>query len=128
MFVIFLLKKIEIRKNWKTCSLMKYSSNLIYLFLFTVNYWLKLCYHLQIKVKYNTAFYFQTNKQTERQNQTLKQYLRCYVNYQQNDWTKWLNLTEYAYNNSWYNVEWEIWYLLLLAKGEFLSYKCLAEI
>jgi hypothetical protein len=33
-------------------------------------------------------------------NQILEQYLRCTVNYQQDDWTDLLFLAEFAYNNS----------------------------
>ena len=49
--------------------------------LFIAHYWSNFFYYLQMKLKYNIAFHFQINDQTERQNQTLKQYLRCYVNY-----------------------------------------------
>ena len=68
--------------------------------LFIAHYWSNFCYYLQMKLKYNIAFHFQIDDQTKRQNQTLKQYLRCYINYQQNDWMKWLNLAEFAYNNN----------------------------
>jgi hypothetical protein len=34
----------------------------------------------------------------------LKQYLRIYVNYQQNNWIKLLFVAEFAYNNSWHSV------------------------
>ena len=37
--------------------------------------------------------------QTECMNQTLKQYLHIYYNYQQDNWSKLLSLTEFAYNN-----------------------------
>ena len=37
---------------------------------------------------------------TERQNQTLEQYLRTFVNYQQDDWAQWLIVAAFAYNNS----------------------------
>ena len=33
-------------------------------------------------------------------NQTLKQYLRVYCNYQQDNWSKLLPLAEFAYNNT----------------------------
>jgi hypothetical protein len=33
-------------------------------------------------------------------NQILEQYLRCIVNYQQDDWTDLLSLAEFAFNNS----------------------------
>ena len=36
----------------------------------------------------------------ECQNQTLEQYLRAYVAYQQDDWGTWLPMAEFAYNNS----------------------------
>ena len=38
--------------------------------------------------------------QTEHTNQTLKQYLRIYYNYQQDNWSKLLPLAEFAYNNA----------------------------
>ena len=68
--------------------------------LFISNFWNVFCYHLIMKLKYSTAFHPQTDGQTERQNSILKQYLRNLVNYQQNDWLKWLSLAEFAYNNS----------------------------
>ena len=67
--------------------------------LFTSNYWFHLCYYLSVQLNYLTAFYPQTNSQTERQNQTLEQYLHNYVNYQQDDWVFWLKLVEFEYNN-----------------------------
>jgi len=41
-----------------------------------------------------------TNRgETERMNSTLEQYLRAYVNYQQDDWKELLPMAEFAYNN-----------------------------
>jgi hypothetical protein len=57
-----------------------------------------------MKIRLSIAYHSQTNDQTERQNQTLKQYLRCYVNYQQNNWAQLLSVAEYAYNNSCHSV------------------------
>ena len=68
--------------------------------LFTSSYWSSFCYQLRIKRKLSTAFHPQTDGQTERQNQTLEHYLRCYCNYQQNDWAEWLSTAEFAYNNA----------------------------
>jgi hypothetical protein len=68
--------------------------------LFISKYWSTFCYHLKLALRYNIAFHSQTNDQTERQNQTLEQYFRNYVNYQQDDWANWLAFAEYAYNNS----------------------------
>ena len=46
------------------------------------------------------AFHPQTDGQTECQNQTLEQYLRAYVAYQQDNWGTWLPMAKFAYNNS----------------------------
>ena len=43
--------------------------------IFTSIFWLALCHYLRIKRHLSTAFPLQTNGQTERQNQTLEQYL-----------------------------------------------------
>jgi hypothetical protein len=67
---------------------------------FIFKFWSSLCYHLWIRLRYNIVYHSQTNEQIERQNQTFEFYLRSYVNYQQNDWIKWFNIVEYAYNNS----------------------------
>ena len=48
----------------------------------------------------STAFHPQTDGQTERQNQTLEQYLRAYVNHHQDDWATLLPMAEFSYNNS----------------------------
>ena len=68
-------------------------------FLFMSSYWSLFCYQLKIKWKLNTVFYFQTDDQTECQNQILEHYLKCYCNYQQNDWIKCLFTAEFVYNN-----------------------------
>jgi len=47
----------------------------------------------------STAYHPQTDGQTERVNQELEQYLRLYCNYRQNDWTEWLSIAEFSYNN-----------------------------
>lgn len=67
---------------------------------FTSQYWGTLCYYLAIRRCFSTAFHPQTDGQTERLNQTLECYLRCYVNYQQDDWPMLLASAEYASNQS----------------------------
>ena len=54
---------------------------------------------LGIKSKLSTAFYSQTNGQTERVNQELEQYLRMFINHRQEQWPEQLGTTEFAYNN-----------------------------
>jgi len=46
------------------------------------------------------AHHPETNGQTERVYQILEQYLRVYINYQQDDWVNLLPLAEFTYNNT----------------------------
>ena len=67
---------------------------------FMSKFWSSLCYFLGIKRRLSTAFHPQTNGQTERQNSTMKAYLRAFVNWEQNDWARLLPMAEFAYNNA----------------------------
>ena len=67
---------------------------------FTSKFWSSLCYFLGIKRKLSTAFYSQTNGQTEQQNSMMKAYLRAFVNWKQDDWARLLPMAEFAYNNA----------------------------
>jgi len=53
---------------------------------------------LGVKQRMSTAFHPQTDGQTERLNQTLEQYLRCYVNEHQTNWVELLPVAQVAYN------------------------------
>jgi hypothetical protein len=48
----------------------------------------------------STAFYLESDGQTERINAILKQYLRAYCNYQQNNWKQLRPMVEFCYKNS----------------------------
>ena len=65
----------------------------------TSKFWLLLCYFLGIKQRLSTAFYPQTDGQTERQNSTMKAYFWVFINFKQNDWARLLLMAEFAYNN-----------------------------
>jgi transposase InsO family protein len=67
---------------------------------FTSRCWNRVCSHLSINRRLSTAFHPQTDGQTERQNQTMEQYLRAFSNYEQDIWVELLPLAEFAYNNS----------------------------
>ena len=54
---------------------------------------------LGIKSKLLTVFYPQIDRQIERVNQELEQYLRMFVNHRQEQWPEWLGIAEFAYNN-----------------------------
>ena len=46
------------------------------------------------------AYHLQGDRQTERVNQELEQYLCLFVNERQDDWDKLLPLAEFQYNNT----------------------------
>ena len=53
--------------------------------LFISKFWSLLCYFLDIKRRLSTVFHLQTDRQTKRQNSTIKAYLQAFVNFKQND-------------------------------------------
>jgi len=55
---------------------------------------------LGIKQNLSTAFHPRTDGQTERMNGVLEQYLRNFLNYQQDNWSDLLPLAEFSYNNT----------------------------
>ena len=55
---------------------------------------------LDMKLHFTSSYHPEGNRQTERANQTLEQYLQVYCNYQQNNWSNLLPLAEFAYNNT----------------------------
>ena len=67
---------------------------------FTSRFWTRVCTHMSIDHRLSTSFHPQTDGQTERQNQTMEQYLRAYSNYEQNDWVDLLPLAQFTYNNT----------------------------
>ena len=94
-------KYISTKKIWTAKNLIDVMINVIFTqfdrsksiindkkILFTFNFWSAFCYHLWMRLNYSTAYHFQTNEQIKKQNQTLEIYLKCYVNYEQNDWIK----------------------------------------
>ena len=67
-------------------------------------FWFFLCFHARIRRRLNTVFHPQTNEATERQNQILEHYLRCYADEEQFNWARLLSLTKFAYNNSHHSI------------------------
>jgi hypothetical protein len=51
------------------------------------------------KKKLSTAYYLQTDRQTEQTNQTIETYLQIYSNQQQDNWVLLLPIAQIAYNN-----------------------------
>ncbi|KAI5474168.1 hypothetical protein MNV49_007998, partial [Pseudohyphozyma bogoriensis] len=67
---------------------------------FTSQFWTALSQALKIQQNLSTAYHPETDGQTERINSILETYLRLYVNYDQDDWSRFLPLAEFAYNNA----------------------------
>ena len=72
--------------------------------LFTSHFWSTLCHYLRIRRRLSTAFHPQTDGATERMNQELEYFLRAYVNFHQDDWTRWLPIAQWKYNSSVHSV------------------------
>ncbi len=68
--------------------------------LFINHFWIILCWHLEAKQKLSIVFHLQINNQTKRYNQMLEHYLQVYFNYKMNNWSKFLSMMMFAYNNS----------------------------
>ena len=59
---------------------------------------------LGIETRLSTLYHPQTDKQMERMNQELEQYLRFFIDHRQKDWPEWLVLVEFAVNNKAYST------------------------
>jgi len=67
---------------------------------FSSQWWRSICSILKIGTRLSTAFHPRTDGQTERTNQSVEHFLRCFVDYQQTNWSEWLPLAEFSYNSS----------------------------
>ena len=68
--------------------------------LFMNKFWKMFTAKLEIKYKLLSAYYSQTDEQSEQMNQTVKTYLHHYVNQKQDNWMQLLLMTQYVYNNT----------------------------
>ncbi|QRW22961.1 Retrotransposable element Tf2 protein [Rhizoctonia solani] len=55
---------------------------------------------LGIDPHYSSAYHPQSDGQTEQVNPSIEHFLRAYSGINQRDWTKWLPMAEFAYNNA----------------------------
>lgn len=67
---------------------------------FLSNFWQALFKALGTELRFSTAFHPQTDGQSERANRTLEEYLRHFIGPRQDDWDQYLDLAEYAINDS----------------------------
>jgi hypothetical protein len=61
--------------------------------------WVRVCELLKIKRRLSTAYHPETDGATERMNQVIEHYLRCYATYWQDNWGSQLPLAQLAINN-----------------------------
>jgi len=66
---------------------------------FTSKFFKILAIALDMKLYFSAGYHLEANRQTERTNETLEQYLQIYCNYQQSNWVRLLFLAEFTYNN-----------------------------
>ena len=67
---------------------------------FTSCFWRAVWKKLGTKLKMSTAFWPQTNRQMERVNLVLQEYLQNYVNADQTAWADHISMAESSYNNT----------------------------
>ena len=67
---------------------------------FVLNFFWSLSTALDIWLHFTLGYHSKGDGQTKYMNQTLKQYFYVYCNYQQDNWSKLLPLTEFAYYNA----------------------------
>ncbi|KAJ1034253.1 hypothetical protein NDA18_001117 [Ustilago nuda] len=65
--------------------------------------WKAFAEQMGVKHSLSTAYHPQTDGQTERVNQVIKQYLQMYCNYEQDDWANLLDAAAFVYNNMVHN-------------------------
>lgn len=68
--------------------------------IFTSRFWLEIAALTGIKLRMSSSHHPQTDDQSERVNQCLEAYLRCFSHACPTKWAQWLSLAEYWYNTS----------------------------
>jgi hypothetical protein len=71
--------------------------------IFTSNVWQELFKLLDTDLRMSSSYHPQIDGQTERVNQCIETYLRCFVHACPTKWSYWLALAEYLYNTSFHS-------------------------
>ncbi len=90
---------------------------------FIFNVWKHMCKMLKIDIKLFTAYHFKIDDQIKRFNAVMKHYLQVYINYMQDDWTKWLLEVEFAINNTSLSITLASFFLINLNQNSRLNFK-----
>jgi transposase InsO family protein len=72
--------------------------------IFTSKLWQELFRLANVKLQMSTAYHPQSDGQTERVNQCLETFLRCYAHACPKQWSAWLDVAEYWYNTSFHSA------------------------
>lgn len=68
--------------------------------IFTSNFWKELHRVTGVELRFSSSYHPETDGQTERVNQCLEGYLRCFVHGCPHKWIQWLPLAEFWYNTA----------------------------
>ncbi|WVZ82556.1 hypothetical protein U9M48_029810 [Paspalum notatum var. saurae] len=71
---------------------------------FTAHFWKELFRLAGVSLRMSSSYHPQTDGQTERVNQCLETFLRCYIHACPSRWSKWLGSAEYWYNTSFHSA------------------------
>lgn len=71
---------------------------------FTSHFWQNLFKLSKTELRMSTAYHPQTDGQTERVNQCMETYLRCFISSCPTKWSKWLSLAEFWYNTTYHTA------------------------
>ena len=72
--------------------------------IFTSHFWSELFKLADVSLCCSTAYHPQSDGQTERLNQCLETYLRCFVHACPNKWSQWLPSVEFWYNSCYHSA------------------------
>lgn len=72
--------------------------------IFTSTFWKELFKLTGVQLRMSTAYHPQSDGQTERVNQCLETFLRCFVHTCPKQWRHWLDQAEYWYNTTWHSA------------------------
>jgi hypothetical protein len=71
--------------------------------IFTSRFWQEIFKRTGVKLNMSTSYHPQSDGQTERVNQQIECYLRCFISSHPKQWKRWLPLCEYWYNTNWHS-------------------------
>jgi hypothetical protein len=71
---------------------------------FTSTFWRELFKLADVELRLSTAYHPQSDGQTERVDQCLETFLRCFVHACPRQWRQWLDQAEFWYNMSWHTT------------------------